>query len=1351
MWGEGVCPPLKRETAVVLSYVPAILAELVSRGPDHPPWGGVVEGTLVMADVSGFTTMSERLAEAGPEGAERLTGIINRFFGRHLDLARECGGDTLTFGGDAILLLFRHEGHADRAVASACRMLGETQRMPSIEMPGGRVKLGMSVGAHSGTFLLAAAGVPEERMQLFVLGSSAAGAAAAEARAERGELVVSPETAGRLRQLWLLEDIEGWVRVSALRGRVYKAPPVQEHAWRDDLVARLLSFTPPSVREAVQAGRTPGVMPPEHRRVSVVFVSVLGLNDILEDEGVEAAMAELQEYMSGVVTLAAKHRGFLVSTDIDPQGFKLILTFGAPVAHEFAAANAARFVLDLEERVEAGTGRLRQRIGVNGGPVFAGDVGPPWRRQYTVMGDEVNLTARLMSSAEPGVILAARSWADRAGSQFCVGERSPIRVKGKAQAVAVCVLEDERQVEVAPDRWTTPLVGRENEIELFRGLWAQVGEGQGTTLVVKGEPGIGKSRFLDEALRGVVRDSRVLGTSCLEHLQGIPFAPWIDVLSRLLGIGGQEGVKARTAAAAAALSRWAPDMNEFASLLNPLLSLSFTASEVVSSLDVQSRRERLFEIVTQLLTASCSAQGQVLLMEDVHWADDSSLALMGHLADHIGAARLLLLVSTRAADDLPELPPSATILSLGELSREDSLGLIRTSLDAPDLPEAVADAVHAKTRGNPLFLEEVIHSLRGPGVMARILDASSVAQAAELAALAIPDRVQGLLMSRLDALPEDEREVLKVAAVVGREFGRSVLTGLRSLPVEATALGPLLGNLDRAALIASTGGGAVGGGAAFRFRHALLQEVVYDSLPYAWRREIHGEVAAFLEAASEQPDHGLLVHHYRQAGNKERLRVNAVRAAESSQAVYAFREAIDYLGIALGTVQAPTPPQASLRSRLEELTGDCLESLARHDEAVESYVRARRRWASPSARAAAPTALAEVAPLSDLEAHASDLCRKIAMCLERRHSDYRRALRWLEKAEEALPRGRTALASRLQVTRGVIFFRLGRFEEALTHGERGLALARSDGDELLQAYALGMLVNPLVGLGLLQRSIETCLEAVALYEQAGDLAGQASGHGNLAACYQLVGNLRDSLVHQEISLELNRRLSYHTGVSIAHNNMAEVLLQLGQTAQAIEHLQEVVDAWEERKMPPALVGFAFVNLSKALLRRRELVEARRALEEGHRLLVHAKARGLLIEADLQGAKLLLSEGRLDEARSACQEVIGAARAAGAKVGEAHGLSLLGRLELTCRNLAAAEEHLRCSIALAQDTGADYEKGLALLTLSELYALSFSAEPDRYAAPLIEAVALFEKMGAEHDLRRACELRDHRTPTPSEQT
>jgi tetratricopeptide (TPR) repeat protein len=680
------------------------------------------------------------------------------------------------------------------------------------------------------------------------------------------------------------------------------------------------------------------------------------------------------------------------------------------------------------------------------------------------------------------------------------------------------------------------------------------------------------------------------------------------------------------------------------------------------------------------------------------------------------------------------LADRAVPLPLRELTFDDCVEFVRTALDAADLPVPIVAAIHAKTHGNPLFLEEVVYSLQTPGTLERILCASSIAQSAELAALAVPDRVQGLLMSRVDSAPPSERDLLKVAAVVGQEFTAATLRALPSRAV-AGSLDDSLAGLGRAALIVPLADGA------YRFQHALLQEVTYDSLPYQRRRQIHAEVAAVLEAATEHPGHGLLVHHYLHAGDDEQTRAHAVRASESSQAVYAFQEAADYLAIALDTVQDLTPDHACLRSRLEELAGDCLESLARHDEAIEDYIRARRRWMSPLCRAAAPRALAGISPLADPEARESDLCWKVARCVEREHKGYRRALRWLQAADETLPPGRNELASRLDVTRGVIFFRLGDLQRSLESCEEGLALARRGDDERAQAYALAMLASPLVGLGRYERAIEATQEAVGLYERVADLAGQASGHGNLAACYQFVGDLRRSLHHHDVSLELNRRLSYRTGTSIVHNNIAEVLLQLGRTDEAVEHLRQVVDRWEERKTPPALVGFALVNLSRALLRTHHLAAATEALDEGRRILTRIRAEGLLMEADLQQARLLLAEHRTDEAGAVCRKLVDAARLSGARLAEVQALCLSGTAEASAGDRAVAEQHLRAAIGLADELGAEYEKAVALAALARLFATAPQPGGQSPHEPLSDAIDLFRRIGAECDLQEACGLRD----------
>ena len=230
--------------------------------------------------------------------------------------------------------------------------------------------------------------------------------------------------------------------------------------------------------------------------------------------------------------------------------------------------------------------------------------------------------------------------------------------------------------------------------------------------------------------------------------------------------------------------------------------------------------------------------------------------------------------------------------------------MLRDALGVADLPAEVGETLYAKTRGNPLFLEEVIHSLQAPGVLDRILDASSVTRAAELAALEIPDRVQGLLMSRIDRLPPDAREVLKAGSVVGRSFDVAVLAGMDDELLTAVAMDRVLDELIDVALVVPEEDGDC---TTVSFRHALVQDVAYESLPFARRRELHGRVAQYLEATQLLPDHGLLVHHYRHAGDGENTRLHAVRASESSVAVYANLEAIDYLALALDTAAGGPP------------------------------------------------------------------------------------------------------------------------------------------------------------------------------------------------------------------------------------------------------------------------------------------------------------------------------------------------------------------------------------------------------------------------------------------------------------
>ena len=1367
-------------SAEVVTYLPASLLRAVAALDEHRGRGGVnlaldvpfcheVDGTLVMADLSGFTALSERLAKLGDEGAERLTDTINSFFEQMLKTASGYGGDTLTFGGDAVLLLFEGQDHASRAVAASLAMLKQVERAAAVDTGGGKVKIGMSVGAHSAAFLLGAAGLPEERVHLFVLGRGAETTALAEGKADRGQLCISTAakrllsgrvkttSAGDFRRV--LEFAGGGSPlVASGRASASRVSPVSERVpfveypqVSEDQLRWLTPFLPPYARPGADAKGGRFQHPPEHRRTVIVFVNILGLNDVIASAGIDTALEQLQVYAATLTRLAAKHNGFVISTDIATQGSTFVVTFGAPVAHEYAPANAARFALDLTAALRESALDLQHKIGLNGGHVFAGEVGPPFRRQYTVMGDAVNLAARLMSAAKPGEALISRTLLDYVGPDLCARALEPIKVKGKERPVGVCVLEEERrsvgQIRggAALEHEHGRLFGRRAELELIQREWEAARGGSGGVLLVEGDAGVGKTRLLEEALRGMTDAGRVTRAACFEHLQAAPFTPWVAVLEAVLEIPRGDPILHRTEAVKTFLEGRLADLVEFGSLLNSLLNVSLPQSDVVGSLDAQARRQKLFELIGRILTEAGRDRGHVVLVEDLHWMDDSSLALAAHLTQSTAGDATLFLLTTRPAETPADLGgPRVTRIVLVELSESESLAMVREALAVEDLPAELGEALFAKTKGNPLFLEEVIHSLQAPGVLERILGASSVTRAAQLAALEIPDRVQGLLMSRIDRLAPDTREVLKAGSVVGRSFDEKVLGGIDDPLLRPVSLRRAFDELAASALVVP---GDEADGPSVTFRHALVQDVAYESLPFVRRRDLHGRVARYLESVQETPDHALLVHHFQRAGDGEKTRLHAVRVSESSVAVYANLEAIDYLGIAHDTVHGRAPRDACLRSRLEELKGDSLATLARHDEAIGCFGQARRRWASPGVRQVSQAALRDLTPLEEADARDSLLCWKIAVSLERGPAAYKRALRWLERATAALPPQHDSLRARMLVTRCAVLSRLGRYRQAVAFGEEGVALARDDGNPALQAYALTLLANSFAGLGLLDRAMDCDSESVVLYEQAGDLSGQALSHMNVASSYFLLGDLRAALEHEELSLALYSRIGNMSGVAIQHHNVAGVLLQMGEIDAAIEHLEAALRLRFHPGVGPHVAGFALLLLCKARVWSDDLDAAERALTECLDILEGIDAQDDLLFARVIEGELRLAQGDLESAESVCRRVLSEARSMEAELNEAQALCMLGRVQFAKGEADVAIAGLEACVALAERIGAEYERAQALAALAEAQACCGDAD-EACEGPLCEAIGLFEKQGAGCDLRQALATRERLRPARS---
>jgi tetratricopeptide (TPR) repeat protein len=358
------------------------------------------------------------------------------------------------------------------------------------------------------------------------------------------------------------------------------------------------------------------------------------------------------------------------------------------------------------------------------------------------------------------------------------------------------------------------------------------------------------------------------------------------------------------------------------------------------------------------------------------------------------------------------------------------------------------------------------------------------------------------------------------------------------------------------------------------------------------------------------------------------------------------------------------------------------------------------------------------------------LKHKIAVAYER-NSDYGLALKHLDTALQEIPPRQPQQTAKVIVTKSLALFRKGLYEQAIRWGRLGLTLSKRSRDQHNLAYAYNILASSYLDTGNIKKAIRYRQAAIRLYEELGNLAGQAEANNNLGASYQSLGNQDLALHHFEIALALCERLGNFTNVAIAHNNVGEVLITLGRTDKAISHLLKVVETYEKKGDPLACSGLALVNLSRAYQRKNEYESALNCLERGKNLLRKAGARGLLVEALLQESELQLATSQIEPALTTCQKALRFAQDSGIRLLEARGLHILGRIDTARKLYAQAETGLQQSAALAKRINADYERGIALLSLAKLY-MKLTDDKDsckRCYFVLKQAAAVFQRVGA----------------------
>lgn len=1330
-------------------YLPMDRRQALARGlvlPDR------TAGAALFADISGFTPITEALAnELGPRrGAEELTKKLNAIYGALIAEVNRYHGSVIGFAGDAITCWFDGDWATvcARAVAAALNIQTVMQaQFAQVTTPAGSTfPLAIKVAVAAGPARRFQVGDPAIQLIDVLAGETLARLAAAEQKAEKGEVLVSAEVAQALRPGPEIREWRAAPEGGQLLAVVTGLPqPVAEAPW---------PFLRPDAlnEEQVRPWLLPGMYARERvseemflaelRPVTALFVRFGGLNY----DGDADAGRKLDAYIRWAQSVVARCDGALLQLTVGDKGSYLYAAFGAPLAHDDDTARAVAAALDLLN-LPADLGFItQQQMGLSQGRMRTGPYGGPTRRTYGVLGDEVNLAARLMSKAAPGQILVSQRVAADIEKQFQLELLGPVSVKGKQKPVLVSAVLGRK---VSGRRFASAageLVGREAELSRMLELLARAALGSGQVLRVEGPAGVGKSHLLSAlAAEAAARGFRVAAGDSHNLMQDSTYVPWRPVLRTLLALSDDADP---VAALEATLERANPDWLVRLPLLGDLLGLPIPDNATTAAFELKLRQSALFDLVVELLEHWAAAQPLLLLLDDVQWMDEASADLTAAVARSLAHTRLMLVVGHRPPQTEAALLPALETLpfyhrlDLDELSPLGVAALVANRLGGPPGPLALS-LIQAETQGNPFFVEEVVNALRESGNLAPRADGqwllsekmfTALQQAnalvrpeghwvlapdASLSAidLGLPDSIQGVVLSRLDRLPDADRLTLKVGSVIGHTFAFDLVAETHPLRPEAEVLTEQLHRLEARdfARLESTLPRLL-----YIFKHNVTRDVAYETLLFDQRRQLHRAIGAALEQLAPEAAAQIALHAFAGEDWARALHYQLL-AGQQAQRLFANHEGAEHLRKALRCAEH-LPPESVARERrqIHISLGEVLATLGQYEAALDQLRPALE--------------LAQALGDREAEVHA---CRWIARVYEHR-GEYAQALDWLQRGRAALADRPNPKLAELYAIGALISSRQGQYDLAWEQCAASVRLAEELDDPATQAFAYNARAHVALRRGNPLGAIEDNQRALALYEQVGNIQGQALACNGIGNTYSEMGRWLEA----ERFYRRARGIFIQTGDELhrvfVDNNLGEIARQQGRLDDAQAFYAEALHALERLGGSRYVLGVLQMNLGATLVRRRSLADARTYLSLSAESFAQAEARDYLPELHRHLAEAALAEADLAEATRQSERALSLARELTVKGEEGNALRVLGEIALARQDPTQAEAYLQESGAVLDEVGDEYAAARSRLALARV-GLAQSRRAEALSA-LEQAEAVFERLSAQLDLNAAQELR-----------
>jgi class 3 adenylate cyclase/tetratricopeptide (TPR) repeat protein len=902
---------------VLASYVPRLIQKRVAADPSpiESPVTEEIYAAVLFADISGFTRLTESLAEAGPAGVETIANILNEYFGQLIDIVHNYGGDIVKFAGDAVIAVWTIAsdqgklGSVSRAdqwqwtMRAAECALEIREKLSNYKVENANLYLKLAIS--TGSVITAHVGGVFNRWEFLLTGNPLVEVGIANSLVKADEILITPSAWKLIHNDCVADVVEFELKDAIAQGgrlkyltkpsSIFENPP--QPVIPEGAESSLRPYIPGAIINRLTAGQSSWIA--ELRRVTVLFINLPEIDQRTE-------LAEAQNLARLIQRSVYRYEGSINKISVDDKGITLVAALGLPpFAHEDDPARGVQAALMI--RKELTRLKVRSYIGITTGRIFCGSIGNASRREYTTIGNAVNLSARLMGAAlkqdelvvKYGVpIICDRATFDAAKETVEFEALPPQRVKGRDEPVEAFHPIDLKKSVIRP---RTELIGRQEEKTMIANALQELARGEEhQTLILQGEAGIGKSRLFED----LVRQAETLhvhmfagGGDPIERTNS--YHAWRPIFYKIFEIDELAG-KAASADEARALVQDRvlaklrevdADLIRYYPLLDVILPMSVPDNELTSAMTGEIRSGNIREVLTRVLSHAADHKPLLIVLEDLHWFDSASWALLVDVQQKVRP--LFLALNTRPLSDPVPVQfkqladyPNTRLVKLEAMMLDDVEALVCQRLGVKSIPPMIGRLIREKSEGHPFFAEELAYALRESGVLIiENQDCKVDHRFMNFEDIALPDTLQAAITNRIDSLDPSQQLTLKVASVIGRIFTFRLLQAVHPIEADKPSLPGYMESLTRLSLtLVETEAPDL----AYIFKHAVTQEVAYNLMLYSQRRQLHQAVAEWIEqnhADNLESYFTLLAHHWTQAAEMP----------DATRNEFAIEKAVHYL------------------------------------------------------------------------------------------------------------------------------------------------------------------------------------------------------------------------------------------------------------------------------------------------------------------------------------------------------------------------------------------------------------------------------------------------------------------------